>query len=825
LLDRIDIVTGGASAVYGADAVAGVVNFVTKRNFNGVEATTLFSVSDHNDAKRYKNDLTIGADLAEGRGNVALHVGTTRTQALNLRDRDYASTALSSSTGNPGGFSGTSVPAVWGGMPSPINGSRVIDATTGLFRSAVTSGPPDGYNTNPPNYFETPLDRTQATALGRFSINEFAEVYAEIFHTRSSVTLNLAPSGTFGAGLNIPIGNPYIPTAIRQQLCGAYNISAANCVVGNATEFSAAISRRFVEAGPRIYNYDNTLTQYTTGLRGAIPKSDTWSYDLYFQSGRTDQLNTTGNGFASAKLQQAVRATSTTACADPSNGCVPINLFGAAGTITPAMLAFLSTPTFQTYQIVQQVISGSATGDVSFVKSPLAKDPLGLVLGIEQRTVEGASRSDAVSQTQGGVLGAGAAAPDRTGRLKFAETYVESSLPLIQDLPFIKALEFKGGFRQTHFTTSSGVSQNYNSYKGGFSWLPVKGFRIRAENQRATRAPNVNELYAPVTTGLSTLTGGDPCAGTIATAALSNLCQLTGVPASQLGSVPPPSSNQVNVTSGGNPNLSPERADTTTIGFVWDPEQIENLSLTVDYWKIKVKGAVSTPTATQVSSGCYSLAQNPTSSYNVFCQLIQRDRFSGGLNGTGSLGIVAGLSNLGYLEYGGVDLGATYRLPLKNLGAPTMGRVDLSLQYSYLSKADYKSLPSVDTLHQAGYYGSQTGVPRPKNKFSQRTTWNVGDYSVGYLWRYIGGTSVEEAGVGAYLAQYSTIPAVNYIDLTGTWQVTKNFKLSGTINNAFNKNPPLVGTGIGDGSNYGNTFPQVYDVIGRRFTVSATATF
>jgi outer membrane receptor protein involved in Fe transport len=117
------------------------------------------------------------------------------------------------------------------------------------------------------------------------------------------------------------------------------------------------------------------------------------------------------------------------------------------------------------------------------------------------------------------------------------------------------------------------------------------------------------------------------------------------------------------------------------------------------------------------------------------------------------------------------------------------------------------------------------GVPHPKNKFSQRSTWSVGDYSVGYLWRYIGGTSVEEAGVGAYLPQYSTIPAVNYIDLSGTWQVTKNFKLSGTVNNALNKSPPLVGTGIGDGSNYGNTFPQVYDVIGRRFTVSATATF
>jgi outer membrane receptor protein involved in Fe transport len=619
---------------------------------------------------------------------------------------------------------------------------------------------------------------------------------------------------------------------VRTQLCAAYNISAANCVAGNATEFTANIGRRFVEAGPRVYSYDNVVTQYTTGLRGAIPKSDSWSYDLYFQSGRTDQSLTTGNGFSASKLQQAVRATSTTACNDPSGGCVPVNLFGAAGTISQAMLNFMAVPTFQTISLTQQVISASATGDVAVVKSPFAKDSLGLVVGMEQRTVEGQSKSDAIVQTQGALLGSGSPTPDRTGKLKFTETYVETSLPLIQDLPFVKALDFKGGFRQTHFTTSSGTSQNYNSYKGGFSWLPVKGLRLRAENQRATRAPNINELYAPVTTGLSTLTstgvagqGGDYCAGTISSPAIANLCQLTGVPASQIGFVAPPSSNQVNNTSGGNPNLSPERADTTTIGFVWDPEFAENLSLTVDYWKIKIKGAVSTPTATQVMQGCYSTAQNPGASYNVFCQLIGRDRLNGGLNGTGSPGITTQLSNLGFYDFGGVDLSVNYRLPLKNFGAPNLGRIDLKLEYSYQSKADYQSLPTVAPLKQAGYYGSQVGVPHPKNKFSQRTTWNVGDYSVGYLWRYIGGVSVEEAGVGAYKPEYSTIPAVNYIDLSGTWQVTKNLKLSGTINNAFNKNPPLVGTGIGDGSNYGNTFPQVYDVIGRRFTLAATATF
>ncbi|NBQ08657.1 MAG: TonB-dependent receptor, partial [Betaproteobacteria bacterium] len=285
LLERVDVVTGGASAVYGADAVSGVVNFITKRNFSGVEASSLYSVTGSGDGQRRKNDFTVGTNLADGRGNVVIHVGTTKTEPLRLADRDYAGTVISSVSGQPGGFSGTAVPAIWSGMPSPLTGSRVVDSATGLFRSANASAPPDGYNTNPPNYFETPLDRTQITGLGRFTINEHAEAYAEVFHTRSNVTLNLAPSGTFGASLGIPIGNPFITDPVRQQLCASYKIAAADCVVGNATEIRANVARRFVEAGPRVYSYDNTTTQYTAGFRGLLPGGSGWTYDAYLQSG------------------------------------------------------------------------------------------------------------------------------------------------------------------------------------------------------------------------------------------------------------------------------------------------------------------------------------------------------------------------------------------------------------------------------------------------------------------------------------------------------------------------------------------------------------
>ena len=843
LLERVDIVTGGASAVYGADAVAGVVNFVMKKNFSGVEASTLYSVSEKNDARRYKSDLTIGTNLADGRGNVAINVGTTRTQALNLRDRDFANTAISSASGNPGGFSGTSVPAIFSGLNAPINGSRVIDATTGLLRPAVTSGPPDGYNTNPPNYFETPLTRTQVAGIARFSLNEYAEAYTEIFHTRSNVTLNLAPSGTFGAALNIPIGNPFITPAVRGQICDAYKGTATvpglfplgaadpKCVLGNATEIRANVARRFVEAGPRIYSNDNVSTQYTVGLRGAIPYLDSWSYDAYYQAGRSDQQVSTGNGFSSSKLQTAVRSLNTTTCT-AGGACVPINLFGAAGTLTPAMLAYLSTPTFATTEVRQDVMSASASGEVGLITSPFAKNPLGVAVGFEKRTVFGGNKSDAVIQTQGELLGSGSPTPDRNGELKFTETYAELVMPLVQNQPFIQSLGLQGGYRDSKLVTSAGVTQSYGSWKAGGDWSPMKGLRFRGEQQRATRAPNVNELYQPVTTGLSTLSV-DPCqAGNITTAdagkagTLTALCQATGVPTSQIGAVAAPSSNQINNTSGGNPNLAPEKADTTTLGLVWEPGFVDNLSLSLDYWKIKVKGAVSSATASQIVTGCYNPTANPGFTNNVFCQLIQRDPLNGSLNGSGGKGVITQSSNLGLYDYSGFDVGAAYRLPLKNVGFPTMGRLDFKLDMSIFQKADITTIPGTPTVVQAGRYGVDVSTPYSKMRFNQRTTWNVGDFSVGYIWRFIGGTTVQADAAGNYQPQFESIKAYNYFDLNGSWQAMKNLKLSLTVNNALDTKPPIIGTGIGPGSvNFGNTFPSVYDVIGRRYTMTATATF
>ena len=847
LLERIDLVTGGASAVYGADAVAGVVNFVLKRNFSGVEAQTTYGVSEQGDAKRYRTDLTVGANLAEGRGNVALSFGTTRTNPLTQGERSFGKFSVSSTTGLEGGSSIT-VPAIVGGIPAPLAGNQVVNVATGTLRAAV---PADNFNFNPLNYYITPMERTQMAAIGRFTINDFAEAYAELNQTKSKVSLNLAPTGTFASAgrpnWQLPIGNPFIPNPMRTQLCSSFlaaelakpltgpnpallqnagvvaALQPANCTLGNAQEVTLNLSRRLTENGPRINDFDNTTAQWTAGLRGSVPFLDSWSYDAYLQKGTSDQLSTRVNWGSASKLQQALRAVSPTACTVTTGGCVPINIFGAEGSITPAMLGFFNQTAVQTTTVTQTVKSFSVSGDLGVVKSPLAKAPVSLALGIEDRTMSAGNLSDGPSQINGEVLGTGAPLPDRRGEVSLKEGFIETIIPLASGMLGINSLNFEGGYRDSKFKTLAG-SQSYGSWKYGLDYSPIKGLRFRAMQQRATRSPNINELYQPIVSGLS-IRPVDPCQLALVGAAdantagtLANLCRITGVPLSQFGNVPAPAAGQISNTGGGNPNLNPEEADTTTIGFVWEPDFVPGLSFTLDYYKIKIAKAVSSATTNQVIDGCYTAALNPgLNPANPFCGLIVRNVTTGSLNG--SAGVITQTSNLGEVDTEGYDLGVSYRLKLQN-----WGRVDLGLQATQVVKNGFKSLPSVARIECVGLNGPDCGGPTAKMKWSQRTTWTMGDFTAGYNWRYLGKSSIQ--GAPATLPQFSSIKAYNYVDLSFAWQATKNLRLSLAVNNAGDLEAPFLGANVGTTTtNSGNTFPQWYDVVGRAYSFGATLKF
>jgi len=827
LLDRVEVVTGGASAVYGADAVAGVVNFITKRNFNGVEASGIYGVSSEGDASRWRTDVSMGANLADGRGSVMLGIGRTSTDPLTQGARPLGAVGLSSTSGTASG-SGTDVPAQLLGLPGGL-GTRQIDTATGQL---VAPGP--GFNFTPQNYYVTPMDRTQFSAFGNLVISPKAEVYGEILHTRSDVTLNLASTGTFFNNYDVPIGNPFLPNAARQQLCTAFGIAAADCVQGNAKTVPLAIGRRITEFGPRINDFENKSSRFTIGMKGSLDGN--WGYDAYYAKSEADQLSTRIAWGSLSKVRQALNAVSTSACVNPANGCVPLNVFGPAGSITPAMLSFINLNAVQATAVDQEVMAATLTGELAAAKSPLARSGLNVALGVESRRESMSTRSDAPSGIQGEVLGTGAPTPDRKGVVSLKEGFLEAQLPLVENRPGIRSLALEAGYRTTDFSVGGGGSRNYDTYKVGGEYAPIKGLRLRAMQQKATRSPTINELFAPQVSGLSNL-AIDPCQGTRINAGqastpgtLSNLCRETGVPTGLVGQLTAPSAGQINNLTGGNPNLGPEEADTTTIGFVFTPEAVPGLSVTVDYYKIGIDKAISSASTTDVLNGCYDAALNPTFAFNAFCGLIFRNPLNGTFNGAEARGVFTASSNLGRFRTAGYDLAINYRLPLRNVGlAPKWGTVDLGLTLNKVEKLEFQATPTAVNRNCNGYYsvacGNAFGEPNFKQKFSQRATWTVGNFRLGYNWRHLDAV-VEEPGGTNFLERFASIKAYDYVDLDATWAVTKNLRLSLSVANAFNKKPPNVGATIGTTSgNSGNTFPQVYDVVGRYFSFGATMKF
>jgi len=824
LLQRIDVITGGATAVYGADAIAGVANFILKKDFRGFDVTTTWGQSSYGDGTRARTDFTWGAGFDGGRGNVAFSFGVTKTQAVLQGDRPWSTSAYGSNNGKPSG-SATTVPTFEG----DILGQQ-IDPVSGRFVDTLNT-----YNFNPLNYFQTPLDRSQAVALGDYLINNHADVYGQFLFTRSDVSSHLAPTGGFLNDFQMNLGNPYLPAAARQQLCVGAELSAADCA-NPLTQVMIGLGRRFVEMGPRLNDFQNTMYQGTIGLRGDIDWG--WTYDAYYQEGKSQQNQTRGNWGSLSKVQQALLATDPTTCLDPSNGCVPLNAWGAAGSITPAMIKFINLDAVLGQTVFQRVLSVSAEGDLGKqFKSPWSKAPISMALGYDQRTVTASNKSDGPSQIQGEVLGTGAPTPDRSGSYTIREGYIEGQLPIITDMDWARRLTLEAGYRYTTFTTTT--TDTYSTYKVGGEWEPVQGFRLRSAQNRATRAPNINELYAPLVTGLDNL-ATDPCQGASINQAqantpgtLSNLCLQTGVPFRNVGNLAAPSAGQINSLTGGNPNLGPEVSDTFTVGFVFQPVKWKGVTATFDYYNIKISQAISQPASPDVLNGCYSTALNPSLTFNQFCALIGRNPNNGTFNGVAAKGVVLPTSNIGFIRTAGYDLYLDYSTLFSDLNMdPKWGRLDLNFSGTYIDLYEFRLTPRSILRDCRGYYSiacnaiQANGGPIFRTKFNQSGTWNIGDWMAHYQWRFLSSTQLEPGTSGTWYAPYTHIPATNYLDLALDWNVMRNVKLSLSATNVFNKAPPSVGNTIGGtAANSGNTFPASYDPLGRFITLGLDLKF
>lgn len=822
LIERVELVTGGASSVYGADAIAGVTNFITRRDFSGVELQTSYRLTEESDGDVFRAELTFGGDFADGRGNAAFSLGYRDQNQVLQGDRQIGLVSLSSNTGLPQG-SATAAP---GSLFAPGAIAGGIDPATG----AINVGVNNDFNFSPLNLFQTPQERHNIYAQANYEITDNIEAYGSGFFVRSFVEANLAPSGSFTNNWQLPLSNPFLPTAFRNQLCGALAIAQPTCDAAaaattltdpNYREVTIQFGRRFVEAGPRVQAFTTDSFQFTTGLRGDL--SETWSWDVSGTYGESTQVQVrTGWGLAS-RLQQSLRSFNTTNCAVTTGGCVPINLFGAAGTLGQGAVDFVTqAATSQTLNTTLANVIGSVNGDLGAFKSPWAENPIGVAFGAEYREYGATRTADVATSTPNEVLGAGAPAPDINGRYDSYEAFGEVIAPVLEDLPFIKSFQIEAGIRYSDYSTTGGSI----TWKAGGNWIINDDYRIRGVYQRAVRSPNIGELFAPQVVGLNNLTT-DPCQQNlpVGNAALTALCVATGVPAGLIGTVIPPIAGQVNQTTGGNPLLDVETATTFTAGIVATPSFLPDVTFSFDYFNIHIADAVSQPAVGDVVNGCYATALNPSLTFNAFCALIGRNPGTGSLNGPQSdtPGIIRASSNLGTYNTSGFDWSFAYDLDLGE-----MGSLAFNHQGTHTLENRFKANPTSIDRDCVGFYGVNCDPGLPKWQFNQRLTWSYDRFDLSLRHRFIGGLAVDptQPGVAALFPAFTSIDRANYFDMTARVEVREGIDLTATVDNLFDKSPPVVGNTIGSTAfNSGNTFPTIYDALGRTYTASLRAKF
>ncbi len=854
-LERIDIITGGASAVYGSDAISGALNFILKNDFEGVEFESGYSQTGDEDGQTYRANLSIGANTGDGRGNVALNLNYNKREGVQLGARPLGNTGIATANGaNYFDFLAGRLPAppadpLCGGPGSVAAGGSTttvptrtqiagIGASAFQFRSDGTLGPNCGtFNFNPFNYYQTPLERFGGLAIGSYEINEHIEAYARVSFTSTNVRQQVAPSGIFGNAFFVPLANPYLVPQARTTLINAANTARtlptpglvngvnwrdlnSNGVVDTPDDLSLVIRRRTGELGERSTTYNNDYFQFVLGLRGEIWGG--WNYDLSYQRGESDRSNISAGYTNITNFENAVNAVSTTTCRTGGTACVPVNPFAGFGAITPAQAAYVGATAIERQSYVQQLGTASIGGVLEGFKSPWANESIAVNFGGEYREEVGVTTPDeCLKLAPASCLGgAGGNTLPISGGFSVYEVFGEAFVPLLSDLPWARSLDLELGYRYSDFDPSGPA----RTYKVGLSYEPVEDLRFRVMQQRAARAPNVGELAAPRVSALRNATF-DPCSLTNAAninATLRARCISTGQTAAQVGTVQDIVSGQISTFEGTDLNALPgiEKADTFTAGFIWTPSFLPefwtNTVVSMDYYDIEIEDYIDRFSPQEILDQCY------VSGLTDACAKIIR------VNGdlaSPAAGVQLFTTNLSYYRAEGVELGVSSGLDLGTIGSlPTS--LDLTFNANYYLTSERLSSAQSSVIDCLGYFGTDCENPTPEFRFVQRTTWNLGPLGLSYLWRYLGDVSIEPDQRAATFAAFRDIPDYHYFDLVATYDVNDTARLTFGVENVTDEDPPIVGNEAADtGSNSGNTLPSTYETLGRVYSVSLNLRF
>jgi iron complex outermembrane receptor protein len=824
MIQGVEVLTGGASSVYGSEAISGVVNFQSKDFFEGIEAHIEYG--DTFDSVADVTDISVvgGASSASGRGRALLALSYTDRSALRGEDRDFFKFAI------PSSFIGQGVFRSGGNAPNQA-------AVSALFQSyGITAVPQTdrlGFNDDGSlftqgggalNYQGPTADDTlfqvvngtdvrqpvgrQGTALKALErYNAFAKLeydltdsitaYGQVLHsegeTSGSASLNIT---LFGPTALVPVTNPFIPTDLAALLATRPNATAP-----------FILEQRFMGIGERIHNESLNTTQIVVGLSGETGLKD-WRFDIYGAHDSTDAVETIENLSLASRLNQLLQA--------PDGGLSlcegGFNPFGLANSmaLSAECQQFMAPNDVSTTTVERSLLDASATGTL-----------FSLPAGDVQASFSASYREDSVvyipsiSIITNDALGLAPSNPS-SGETETVEVGGELLVPLFRDL------NLTAGYRHS----DQDVSGSGDSWNVGLEWRPIQSLFIRGSYQQAIRAPNIGELFsaslgAEFTVGdpTSSPNNGDPC--DIRTASrmgpngddVEAICIAQGM-APGLVDTFQHTTTALPSSTGGNVNLDPETADTITFGFVWTPDLGSNdLSLTVDYWQITIDDVIKTIDGPAVLQRCFNPTFNPTlDPGNVFCQLVARGSATGTVTD-----VSTNFLNLASLETSGIDVQVNHAIDIGSTRLLTNASV------GWLNNYEEQSLPNDPFLDYAGTIGGPANRVadndvHPEWKLSLTPTLAFGPASLAVRWRYLSSMEARQVVVNPS-ATTPGVPSVSYFDVFGTYQFTDKMMLRAGVTNVFDEDPPEVSGQIGQ------TRIGTYDVLGPTFTIGLRASF
>jgi len=749
IIGRIEVLKDGASAVYGTDAIAGVVNIITRTDVDGLELGARYGLSGEGDGGDFTVDLAYGQ--RNDRGGLQLALNYQKTQPINMASR--APCQLSGATGSLICLGGGSTA---GGRAS-LPGGQIINFTGGNAYEPYSAAK-HGFNGNPYINAMSPIERLTTGVFGDYQITDGVQLFGEFLYTHRESEQSSTP-GTL-SNFVVAANNPTNPTGQQVTL----------------------IQRRLVEGGARIAFQETDTYQITGGARGKFGKD--WTWELAANYGR----NTGTDGFTNIANKQNVANTLNTAvCSFAAGAAIPCADYLGPGDVSPAVLKYIMATTIDT--------GGNETLNVSFDTTgslfELPAGPLQVAAGATYRKDEGFRNPDNLIVL--GIANSNQQSPIK-GVIKAVEAYGELSVPLFKDLPMVEALRFDGAIRYSDYE-QFGSDVNY---KAALDWAIAYGLRARATWGTAYRVPNVAELYSGVTQGQLTTT--DPCSryATSTNATVVANCRASGVPANYIQP-----NTSILTTTGGNLNLTPEEAETLTLGLVWEPPIAPGLALTLDYFKIDIDNAIRSITGSTKLSVCY----NTPGLTHPFCTAdnFTRNSVTGEVNFLSSQQV-----NVGAESVEGIDAAARYGFDLMER------RVTVDAGVTYLKKYTIIPYPGGAPIIYRGFVGGGNGG-YPKWRGIGTLTVDDPKWSASYTIQWIGEATDFNAAPTAL--GYKT-PDVFYHNAQFAYRLLDEATVAVGIDNIFDEKPPYLPSYTD-----GNTDTMTYDLVGRRGYVRLTYKF